>query len=278
MNNHKSNHLYYESSYVNLYIHNNITNGMIKIYSFLFFATLIVIGFSCSSKKEVQNDLPLDTIQFELKKGACFGRCPRYTLSIFPDGKSLFKGVAYSSKIGTFKKQLSSNEIESLTDLFKESNFQSYPDTFPSMIPDLPGIWISYHDGVTSKTVYGKEGRPEQLLKIQAKLEEIANSDNWNQIIEEDKRTKERNSATMKDRIIIQPEPGKLTNAWLNSYQKFGLAMIKKLSNDLNYYLLTYDVTKISPEEMIARLKKDPIVKLVEFDKVTSIRKYDRSR
>lgn len=250
---------------------------MRKIF-FISITTIIILGItSCASKKNM-NDLPIETVVYGLRKGACFGTCPAYNLFILKDGRAVLDATHHMDVLGLQRRQLSQSEMKNLENVFKGSYFHTLQDSFPSMSSDLPAIWITHHDGESSKTVYGKEKFPKKLINIKSELEKIAESGDWQSLepqpTKPEKPTKPE-SNIIKDELIVLPQSGQLTEEWFSNYKVYGLKMIKKLSPDLDYYLLGYNEAKIDPDKMVQLLKDDPVIKLVELNKKIKKRKLE---
>ncbi|HRF38748.1 MAG TPA: DUF6438 domain-containing protein, partial [Saprospiraceae bacterium] len=97
----------------------------------------------------------------EMSKGACFGRCPVFTLTIYSNGVAAYKGERHTDKMGLYLKRLPKSELESLLLAFKKADLWQYPDVYRSQFPDLPAVNITYHEAERSKSILGKETRPE---------------------------------------------------------------------------------------------------------------------
>lgn len=234
--------------------------------SFLFCLPILLGMSSCSSKQKAIKLEP-DVVKYSLRTGSCFGTCPIYTLSIYEGGKAVLKAGKFIKPEGTSEKMLDASTYGEIEQAFAKSAFFSYPDTFPSMIPDLPSIWISYNDGTQEKTIYGKEDRPDDIIALQEMLHAVAKGPGWISTKPAKKAEKKPEGSMIYDQLIVQPHEGKLTEDWISRYKEYGLKLERKISPDLEYYLLSYDDTSIDPKEMLEKIKSDPAIRLAEFDK-----------
>ena len=244
-----------------------------KLYISFFTLTISLLAFSCKSTKQVTN-LKKDEIRFSLKKGACFGKCPIYALTINQAGYATFEGEANTDKLGIYGKQITEDQFKSIESAFIEAKFETYPDEFASQIADLPTITIGYHNGEIYREVSGKEDRPEQVSQLQFSLEKIADSGNWTllQSAEEIDNTTKPEVVNIYSEVIIEPIPGTLIAKWIESLSKYRVRLMKKIAPTLNLYLITYDAKAISPEEFLKLLEQDENIKSAEFNKKTSKR------
>ncbi|MFT6333844.1 MAG: hypothetical protein ACI86M_001963 [Saprospiraceae bacterium] len=244
-----------------------------KHYISIFAIAISLLSFSCKSNSKVKN-INKEEIRFSLKKGACFGKCPIYNLTINQGGYATFEGLANTNNLGIYGKQISNDQFKSIEKAFESSNFETFPIKFQSQIADLPTNTIGYHNGEVYKKVSGKEERPEQIMQLQFMLEKIADSGNWTliQSQKEIDQTKKPEVVNIYSEVIIEPMPGTLISKWLESMDIYGVRLLKKIAPTLNLYLITYDSDTISAEEFLKVMKRDENIKSAEFNKKTSKR------
>lgn len=233
--------------------------------------TICIIAISCKSAKEV-SQLTSQDIRFSLVKGPCFGQCAAYTLTIYEGGYSTYEGGTYSIKKGKYGKQLDKKIYKNLIKRFENVKFSKYPKDFESLIPDLPLVTIGYHDGTQYMSTKGRENRPEDLMQLQFELEKVADSENWD-LLEAPKVPEKPESVTIFTEIIIEPFAGTQMAKWFESYNTYGLRLIKKIAPGLDLYLITYTHDTADPEDLIKILRADKNIKTAEFNKKTSKRK-----
>ncbi len=238
---------------------------------------IIILGMlftqSCKTTKDFSK-MTKDDIKVKMSKGACYGSCPVYELSIYDGGYAHFHGKRYTSKDGKWLKKLDKNTYKELISQFEKSNFSSFQNEYESELADLQSVKISYDN----KSVVGKDGRPEKLLALQKYLDDIVNSKNgWTQLEKPkiDKRAKKIVKKPKYDysQILLEPKQGHSLVRILSKYKKeFGLRLLKKISSQGNLWLLTYDMENNDPNEILKRLKKDDGVKSVSYNLLTSER------
>ncbi|MFT4533934.1 MAG: hypothetical protein ACJA1A_002670 [Saprospiraceae bacterium] len=244
-----------------------------KLYITSFAIAISLLAFSCKSNKKAKN-INKDEIRFSLKKSACFGKCPTYKLTVTQSGYATFEGVANTDKLGIYGKQISNEQFKHVVKQFEDSDFESFPIKFKSQIADLPASTIGYHNGEMYKEVSGKEERPEQVMQLQFLLEKIADSGDWI-LLQSQKdidQTKKPEIINIYSEVIIEPIPGTLIPKWIESMDKYGVRLMKKIAPTLNLYLITYDAKSISAEAFLKTLKRDENIKSAEFNKKTSNR------
>jgi len=215
-------------------------------------------------------------VEMSLKKGMCFGKCPVYTLEVKKGGMTELSAKKHlTGKRGLYRKKLDKATYNDLLKAFAESDFTQYPASYDSKIPDLPMITIGYVAEDTLAFVKGKEDRPSSLMQLQYKLEKLAQSEGWD-LIEEYKREEieieEEKPVYIKSEIIILPKPGTMLPRWFKTYEEFGLRVLKRITPNQNYWLVTYDEGKVKADKMLTMLKADGAIKEAEFNKKTSTR------
>jgi len=68
--------------------------------------------------------------------GACYGRCEVFTLELYANGLMLFKGERFTERPGVWEKNIDRRRMVGLLDSFARADFENYPISFRSQIPD----------------------------------------------------------------------------------------------------------------------------------------------
>lgn len=237
---------------------------------------LFLFFISCKSQKTLTDQnaaLEEEMVIMSLKEGACFGTCPIFYMSITNHGKVIYEGKGYAEKQGLHSKTISMNTIFDLLRKYDACDFESLPDRYSSMIPDMQLVTIGLHNQDTVKTTAFKENRPDELEALREALKEIANSTTgWTKM--EDPETSEEEDAKLNlNEIILETNQGVKIALWVRANKDiYGLRLIKKVAPNSNYWLFEYDQNKFGSDEIIAALSADPDIKNVEFNVVTEER------
>lgn len=102
---------------------------------------LSLLLVSCNSAKSIQNNEPL----LFLQKTACFGACPIYKATIYPNGKILYVGEKFTPYTGEIETQLSNKDLKQLIQEFEAINFEQYSSHYVNdKISDIPSTIIQY--------------------------------------------------------------------------------------------------------------------------------------
>lgn len=220
---------------------------------------------SCKSNKEL-NAPDGENVQIMLKKGSCFGECPVYTFNIYEGGLCEFIGKMHTTKLGTYTKRIEKDVYKSLVSQFKEAEFENFEEMYQSDIPDLPLITIGFKTGKELKVVKGKRERPEVLHKLQFKLEKIAESnDGWTMI--DDQVLEEKQGPKYdKSKIVLELKNGNQLSRWFNDMRvDHGIRILKKLDDDHDKWLISYNIKNYAPETIIGILREDSNVISADF-------------
>jgi len=254
-----------------------------KIYS-VFMVLVILLAQECnhhkgekdgdhSEKTEERVDLEKKRVFIELKKNPCFGGCPIYALKIYTDGFAEFEGKRFTNKLGKFTKQLPKSTVEELVKEFNAVGFMEMDNLYPGKVPDLPKTNIIYYPNVnTKKEVTGDDYRPENLLALDKKLVDIAMTEDWT-LIEKSPHSDELPKYVIKNEIIAKFDKKIDIPDYIRSQSAYKLDIVKNLSRSQGIWLLTYDTTKISPAQMLIKLKEAPEIEEAEFNKNLSNRR-----
>lgn len=241
---------------------------------FLFALLSALIVASCGTQNKLPK-LKMEQVVFSLEKGSCYGNCSVYNFYVDNKGYAFFEGIANSEKLGKFYKKVNDSIYQAIYNEFSKSQFDTLQQVYPSEIVDFPSITVGFRKGKNYKKVNYKESRPTVLRKLQLLLESVANSRTGWQALEKLKEPVIKKEAAVdqvqeiedKTQIIIEPIEGLMLPRWFKKYEKYELSLVRKLSPDLNYWLIIWNKDKISAEEIFKLLQQDRDIKKVEFNK-----------
>ena len=126
-----------------------------------------------------------------LERGACFGACPVYKLSIFADGKVEFEGKEFVKRKGKARGQITKAALQSLVREFEKINYLKLDNEYVTEGPNCPESWTDNPSATTSlnwrgkkKTIrhyHGCRGARvlEQLTALENKIDQVVNTKRW---------------------------------------------------------------------------------------------------
>ena len=126
-----------------------------------------------------------------LERGACFGSCPVYKLSIFADGSVEYEGKEFVRVKGKAKGQITTEALEELVREFEKIDYFKLDDNYQPGNKNCPEGWTDYPSAITSlngkekqKTIrhyHGCKGSTvlDQLTALEDKIDEVVNTKRW---------------------------------------------------------------------------------------------------
>ena len=140
----------------------NCFNAILGIFVFLPI-------LSCSGPKTITGD----ELLIEMKRTACYGTCPVYTLKIGKNGKGLFEGLENVENTGQFSFSLSRDELVGLENAFRQIDFYHLQRIYDAPVSDLPTTYITYNKDGNRKQIMDYYGAPEGLRELENRIETL---------------------------------------------------------------------------------------------------------
>lgn len=205
----------------------------------------------------------------EMSKSPCYGRCPVFTLSIYEGGIASFKGDRYTVRTGLWVKQLDKETYEDLLRAFRGANLWQFDNVYRGEYYDAPTVSITYYEEGDVKTILGKDGRPYQVLQLEAILDDLARSEGWEQLGSNNFGLPEN---VIPNELIVQLLDGRDGAMWVRQYKRQEMEIVERISPVSNYWRIRYNTDIIPPQEMLAKVRQDLEVVGAEFNKKLSAR------
>jgi hypothetical protein len=128
-----------------------------------------------------QNYEPGDITSITLDRGACFGTCPVYEVTLNSDGSATYSGGPFAPRQGDYTGKGSQWEFDNLAAFVVRAGFFGWDDEYrlPN-VTDLPTYKITVTKGGTSKTVlqYGMN-EPPDFWVIAEVIDGLADDISW---------------------------------------------------------------------------------------------------
>ena len=236
------------------------------IISTLLFATISLLFLTLSTCWSTKKGANLETLEkvVEMKKGPCFGRCPVFTFTIYDNGLASYEGERFTDRLGVYIKSLSQSQFKEIKEAFQKANLWQYQDVYRGRIPDLQTVTIIYYEGEEYKSIMGKDGRPDAVMELEAMLDKIVDEEGW--------ELKEKPASDLPDNVIpneliVQISNTTDINVWSRKYAKQNMEVVKALSPNGHFWLVSFDDQIIPPKQMLEFVKNDPEVVSAEFNK-----------
>ena len=233
-----------------------------------------ILGFSFSLLFFIScktGNVPVEklTSVIEMKKQPCFGNCPVYDIVFYENGLIQYTGKQYVEMKGVHIKKMNINDLRKLVKEFEEANFFEFNSTYRAPYPDLQTISITFTNEGLTKTITGKsEGRPEEILALEAKLDAIITAPGW--------QSQEGQTATgnqkPQNEIIVQVLKNTNMEEWIEKFEEYGATVVESLSPSGTYWLINFNPEKVTPESMLEKLRNDESVVGAELNTTADMR------
>lgn len=120
-----------------------------------------------------------DAAVITLERSTCFGTCPSYTLRLDGTGKVDYNGRDFVAVKGAQTGQVTTEAFKALVDEFFTIGYFSLQDSFDSDITDVPHCITSIDVDGQQKRIFDRDGGPEALRKLEARIDSVANVQQW---------------------------------------------------------------------------------------------------
>ena len=149
--------------------------------------------------------------------------------------------------------------------------WESFDEEYPNVIMDLP-TWVFVYatDSIYYK-VRGYNNLPDSLRLFGEELLEIGKSPDWERY---DEMIPEFSPDDYTDnQLIIHLKEETIHEEFLKPYKRYDLKLVRNLSPSMhNYWLSTFDETRITRDNLIDILKKDQSVVEVQANRRAKLR------
>ena len=152
--------------------------------SVFFIALLVSLLLLSACAEQYESKLSSITLQ----RTACFGVCPVYTVTIYPDGLVEFHGERFVTSLGDYTGRVPAGNFRQLAAFAEEIGFQEMekeyrvriePDGTVIRVSDLPSRITTLKFGDSEKTVLNYFAGPEQLERFELLIDELSESARW---------------------------------------------------------------------------------------------------
>lgn len=136
-----------------------------------------------SAEPEPMNPPSSSNVEIRLARGACFGFCPVYTVSINGAGEVRYEGRNFVNVVGQRTATIPAENVARLLARFEEVGFDNLDDAYRANVSDLPSYTVSItRDGRTKTVVdYGgvQAGMPRTIRDLQDEIDRVAGTAQW---------------------------------------------------------------------------------------------------
>lgn len=139
-----------------------------------------------AEKQEKGGDTQIERSVFAtIHRGACYGACPTYKMTIYTDLTAEYEGIRNVDLIGKYSSKISQKEYDQFIDVATEIEYMSLEDVYDGPITDIPGTRTSIVlDGVR-KEVYRRYQYPKRILKFEELFDNVMKTASWEKVEED---------------------------------------------------------------------------------------------
>lgn len=135
------------------------------------------------NQAEFKNLFDEDSLFASIKKGACFGTCPIYTLKIYNSGYTVLNGVRFIDLIGNHSTKLSKQQMLAFIEGAMNIGYMELEDNYDNIhVTDLPSATTSIVIDGVRKTVRRRAEYPRGILNFEKLFEDLLESEKWKYI------------------------------------------------------------------------------------------------
>jgi hypothetical protein len=150
-------------------------NHLLKSIAFLAACLLSAVAISAQATTP--------GVAITLERGACFGTCPMYSLTIYDDGTVVYNGDRFVEATGEQTWQMDPETVTAMVDAFAEAGYFEWDAEYTDMsVTDLPYIVTSVtRDGETHSINHytGDHSAPLALSFLEAWIDQMVNTAQW---------------------------------------------------------------------------------------------------
>jgi hypothetical protein len=123
-----------------------------------------------------------------LERTACYGWCPVYKVTVTGDGTVSYEGTNFVRVIGQREAKIDPAAVKNLVKDFQDIHYfelqdeyktMKYPDGTESFASDLPTAFTSISLNGKTKKIEAYYGVPDELYKLEKKIDEVTGSKRW---------------------------------------------------------------------------------------------------
>ena len=138
---------------------------------------------SCAPVASQAETSSMDNLEIRLTRGACFGFCPVYTVTVSGAGEVHYTGRNFVNVVGETTTTIPAADVARLVARFDEIGFDNLRDAYRGEMTDLPTYTLSITRNGRTKTVvdYGgvEVGMPREVRDLQREVDNVAGTAQW---------------------------------------------------------------------------------------------------
>lgn len=124
-----------------------------------------------------------DSLFASIEKGACFGSCPTYSMSIYNNGSVVLKAIRGVNKTGVYHSSLSNEQMKAFLLRAKEIGYVEMKDVYDSKsVTDLPSVTTTVVINGSRKSVRRRYEYPKEIIELEKLFDNLLDSLTWEKV------------------------------------------------------------------------------------------------
>lgn len=149
---------------------------------------ILVAVLMCISALQACAQSDESVSKISLQRTACFGVCPAYSVSIYPDGLVEFHGERFVASVGDFSHSVNPANFDRLVQFAREIDFFSFAaeyrvrieaDNSVTAVSDLPSRITTVETESERKSVLNYFAGPQELEDFENLIDQLTDSARW---------------------------------------------------------------------------------------------------
>ena len=124
------------------------------------------------------------TVFATIHRGACYGSCPTYKMTIYSDRSVEYEGIRAVELIGKYTSTISQKEYDQFIETAEFIEYMNLEDVYDGPITDIPGTRTSIVIEGVRKEVYRRYQYPKRILKFEELFDNVIKSAKWEKVVE----------------------------------------------------------------------------------------------
>ena len=125
------------------------------------------------------------TVFATIHRGACYGSCPTYKMTIYSDRSVEYEGIRAVELIGKYTSTISQKEYDQFIETAEFIEYMNLEDVYDGPITDIPGTRTSIVIEGVRKEVYRRYQYPKRILKFEELFDNMMKSAKWEKVVED---------------------------------------------------------------------------------------------
>lgn len=122
----------------------------------------------------------LEITSITLRRGACFGTCPIYEVTLNADGTATWDGERFVDLLGQYEGEVDLNDYRRLAAFVLRAGFLDWKPEYVADVTDLPDYIVTVEAGGQTKSVrQNGVDEPPDFWVIAALVDHLAGAINW---------------------------------------------------------------------------------------------------